>query len=65
MRSRIAGRLPRPAASLSDGSPDNPATDANKLKLALWYISKFDSLEEAERVFRAASAATKELSTRK
>jgi hypothetical protein len=38
-------------------TPDDVVT----LKLALWFISKCDSLEEAERAFRAAVAAVREL----
>lgn len=31
-----------------------PETDADKLKIALWYISKFDTADEALCVLRTA-----------
>jgi hypothetical protein len=37
------------------------AKDVDRLKLALWYIGKCGSLEDAQRAFDAAVAATRSL----
>lgn len=36
--------------------------DSDRLKLAIWFIGKCESLEQAERTMRSAVAAMKELS---
>jgi hypothetical protein len=41
---------------------DAVSDDVTKLKLALWYIGKCASVEDARRVFEAAASATEKLS---
>lgn len=45
------GQKPGPKPS----KPKHEETDANCMKLALWYIDKCGSIERARRAFRAAA----------
>lgn len=52
---------PKPKLSIHDRVSKEVKTDTDKLSIALWFIKKCGSLESAERVFRAAVSATREL----